>query len=271
MLKKIYMGESEIAAFKGITWHAKSDIGLKRTVNEDSFILPDSALLTFDYDCRGVLFAVADGLGGHAGGEIASQMACDILADFYAEQVCHAGKLLPFEAFSDALESAFFDIEIKIRDHARKDKTCEDMGTTLSALLVTETKAIVSHVGDSRIYRLRRKELIQLTPDHNFVQEMIAEGEIRPSDAAKHPLRNMLTQTVGTEEPLYEIFTCLVDVQPDDCFLLCTDGLHGIISDTVILDTLFTGSDPVKTADQLLALALANGGRDNITVIVVQV
>ena len=260
-----------MTVFKGITWHAKSDIGLKRTVNENSFLLPDSALLTFDSDCRGVLFAVADGLGGHAGGEIASQMACDLLVDFYGKKVCHAAKLLPAETLGDALEKTFYDIDTKIRDHAKENKAYEDMGTTLSALLIAGTKAIVAHVGDSRIYRLRRKELVQLTSDHNFVQEMIDDGEVRPVDAGKHPLRNLLTQTVGTEELLYEVFTCLEDIQPNDCFLLCSDGLHGMVSDIVILDTLFTCSDPVEKVERLLALALANGGQDNISVIVVQV
>jgi len=254
----------------GMTWHAKSDAGQKRPVNEDNFLLPDSTGISYG-SCPGALFAVADGLGGHAGGKIASRMACDLLMDFYRSKLCREEKPLPAESLLEALEKSFYDIDTKIRNQSRTNKACENMGTTLSVLLIAGRQVLVAHVGDSRIYRLRGKELVQLTVDHNFVQEMIAEGEVLPSEAAHHPLRNMLTRTVGTEEPLHGAFTCLGIIEPGDCFLLCSDGLYSMISDTEILDALITCHGPARSVDRLLALALSNGGQDNITVIVVQV
>ena len=126
-------------------------------------------------------------------------------------------------------------------------------------------------MGDSRIYRLRKNQLEQLTSDHTFVQEMIEEGELTPESAANHPLRNMLTGVLGTREALEKVDTGIVDAAPGDRFLLCSDGLHNMMSARMITATLKSQTDPKKSAEKLLQMALQNGGKDNVTLIVIHI
>ena len=254
----------------GIAWHAKTDIGLKRKTNEDRIFLTDLSNSEIDTDSHGIMFAVADGMGGHAGGEIASRMACEGLMDYYS--ACNTGKEKPLSVkeLCATLVKTIFDIDTMVRVRAKQDAAIRDMGTTLSVLLIVDTEVIIGHVGDSRIYRQRGEQLKQLTLDNTFVQEMVTDGELKPEDASRHPLRNVLTRAVGTMEPLDEVFTSIEDLVPGDFFLLCSDGLHDMISPDIILKTLHTLHDPVEAADRLVELALANGGNDNVTVIVIR-
>jgi protein phosphatase len=143
------------------------------------------------------------------------------------------------------------------------------MGTTLSGLLVTEDFAVTAHVGDSRIYRLRRRKLEQLTTDHTFVQDMIEEKVLSEKDAVHHPLRHVLTRSVGTPEALEDVDTSIIEISRGDRFLLCTDGLHDMLSFREIRSLMLRHSEPQVAAERLLRKALKNGGRDNVTLIVV--
>jgi serine/threonine protein phosphatase PrpC len=143
------------------------------------------------------------------------------------------------------------------------------MGTTLSCLVLTESHSIISHVGDSRIYRLRHNRLTCLTTDHTFVQDMIFEGELDPKEAERHPLRHLLTRVVGTSEPLPLVDTRIDHLHPGDRYLLCTDGLSNTVADKDIADLLSRGHETAGIAEQLVAQALRGNARDNITAVVV--
>jgi PPM family protein phosphatase len=255
----------------GIQWGSVTNIGLKRRSNEDSIFLVNSLELKDEFNRLGIMFAVADGMSGQPGGKIASKLACDSLISYYMEKPQNGIGQLPIELLREHLKKVIFEIDMKVFEHSKTDQTITDMGTTLSVLVLTNRSAIIAHVGDSRIYRIRKKQLKQLTEDHTFVQEMIEEGELKPDEVSSHPLRHVLTQVIGTEERLEKVFSCVETIVPGDSFLLCTDGLHNMVPDNIILDSLSYSSNPQKKAVRLVDLALKKGGEDNISVIVVQV
>lgn len=259
--------------FDRIRYAVRTDIGLKRAVNEDSWVIADGSRGGYDIGRLGMMFAVADGLGGHRGGDIASRMACDGILSYY-EHMVHLNnnerKQPSTQVHQQSLTSIFYKIDEDIRIKSHSDEALDDMGTTLSAMVLLKGQAVLSHVGDSRIYRLRGRELTRLTPDHTFVQEMIDEGEMTEGDVGTHPLRNMLTQALGTEEPLQTVFSDVVPVEPGDSFLLCSDGLTNMVSDKTIIEVLGNNADPRKIVDLLVEKAIENGGKDNVTVIVLQ-
>lgn len=247
---------------QGIRYAAVSDLGLKRAKNEDAYMVEECDTDNCHTDCGGMLFVVADGMGGHSCGEVASTIAC-------REMAGSLFGLKPKPAiYHRHLKTQFHQIDQHIRACASRDPACKHMGTTLSALAVSERFAIIAHVGDSRIYRLRGNRLKLLTTDHTFVQEMIDEGELSPESAATHPFRNMLTLVIGTQEPLERVYTCTLNLAPGDRFLLCSDGLHNAVAFKEIEKVLGDGNNPEDAARQLLSLALDRGGRDNITIIV---
>jgi PPM family protein phosphatase len=259
--------------FDRIRYAVRTDVGLKRAVNEDSWVIADGLRGGYDIGKLGMMFAVADGLGGHMGGDIASRMACDGMLSYY-EHMVHLNnnerKQPSLQAHQKSLTSIFYKIDEDIRIKSHSDEALDDMGTTLSAMVLLKGQAVLSHVGDSRIYRLRDRELTRLTPDHTFVQEMIDEGEVTEDDVGTHPLRNMLTQALGTEEPLKTVFSDVVSVEPGDTFLLCSDGLTNMVSDKTIIEVLGNNADSRKIVDHLVEKVIENGGKDNVTVIVVQ-
>jgi serine/threonine protein phosphatase PrpC len=254
-----------MTGLENIRYFAVSDIGLRRKRNDDAYTIYDTAATITVHNGRGLLFAVADGLGGHACGHLASQMACRELKAFFDDSFsgCLAGQIA--RRLAELVER----IDLRIKEQAVAEPACEDMATTLSALAITENWTVIGHVGDSRIYRLRKDRLEQLTSDHTFVQEMIDEGELTPESAASHPLRNMLTRALGTQEPLEKVDTAIVDAAPGDHFLLCSDGLHSMMSSETITAILKSQTDPKKSAEKLLQRALEKGGRDNVTIIVI--
>ena len=215
------------------------------------------------------LFAVADGMGGHPGGGIASRMACDRLSDFDKRYIRNKGIQKPAD-ISRRLVEVVLRTDRAIRFQGLGNYDLEDMGTTLSCLMLTSTHSVIVHVGDSRIYRLRNGRLSCLTVDHTFVQDMIFEGEVDPEQAHLHPLRHMLTRAVGTGEPLEWVDSRIDGIKAGDCFVLCTDGLYNAMAERNILDSLADRSEAADTAAELVAKALKHGARDNITVVVVK-
>jgi protein phosphatase len=217
-----------------------SHIGRRQNNQDAVFVTSEPEIL----NGKGRLFAVADGMGGHPGGGLASRMACDGLKQYH-EKIIEKGKRKP-QDISRHLVDAIMRIDRGIRLKGLRDGKLEDMGTTLSCLVITSTNSIIAHVGDSRIYRLRKNHLTCLTVDHTFVQDMIFEGAVNPGKAHRH----LLTK--------------------EDCFLLCSDGLYNTLTDTCILDLLARQSAASETAAKLVMHALQNGARDNITVIVIK-
>lgn len=248
-----------------IKFAALTDIGLKRNKNEDSYLTEKrSAGKSVNDEYQNHLFVIADGMGGHSCGEIASNMACKGL-------VCFLDKIhnLPPYCIKKHLKKKFIDIDAKIREHGFTDLSCMNMGTTLSAMVLSQEKAVIAHVGDCRIYHLHRNNLKLLTTDHSLVQEMVEEGIITLEEGLKHPFRNKLTHVIGTNEPLELVETSHIDINAGDRFILSTDGLHTNVSHNEIEDVLSTSLSPHLAAEQLLAKALQGGGRDNITTIVI--
>ncbi len=238
-----------------------TDVGRKRQNNEDSCLLyvpEDEGLL----DSRGVLVAVADGMGGASAGEYASRTTLQCLAKKYFDKNLHT--LVP-NALKLAVESA----NEYVFDEAEANPDYAGMGTTLSALAVMGDWCYMAQVGDSRIYLKRQdQQLKQLTNDHSLVAEQIRSGLINAEDAQNHSLKNLITRAVGIKEDInVDLFA--LQLQMGDTLVICSDGLSNMVSDEDI--NVFLGSDTVaQAARQLVDSALAAGGLDNVTVIVVR-
>ena len=224
----------------------RTDIGKLRKQNEDA--------AWFD-EARAV-FAVADGMGGHLAGEVASRMAIEAV-----QRMARENERPGIAALREAVACAHETILAHAQDHIE----CAGMGTTLSVLWLGENYAYIAHVGDSRIYRLREGSLTQITQDHSLVEELVRAGLITREQARTHPRRNIITRALGTHGE-NEPDLLVTDVQDVDVFLLCTDGLTGMVPDDEIERTL-RDCGIEAAADRLLALALDAGGRDNVTLI----
>lgn len=233
----------------------KTDKGFVRSNNEDGFLVEDSV----------GIYAVADGMGGHRAGEIASRVTLDALRDTLHRDHAQASPALTLER---ALQTA----GIRMFSQVDKDPELRGMGTTLTALLLTPgPTATLVHVGDSRCYRWRGGELNQLTEDHSWVWEQRKAGLITDADMTTHPMRNVITRSVGHGgESNPDIFE--VDVLPGDLLMLCSDGLCGYVPDEEIAQVFAQFHDDVTVlVDKLIALALTHGGEDNVTVVAVRI
>ena len=246
----------------------KTDQGKIRESNEDRCLVIEDNSQGHPTDTMGILLAVADGMGGHLAGETASRMACEILETIYYEHEEPPSELLPSEILHQRLESAIHQANTAIYDHAELNPEYSGMGTTLTAVVLLPEVALIAHVGDSRIYRLRNHFFEQLSEDHTEVQALIDMGRLRPEKAATHPRRNILTQSVGVEPQIEEVFKKKTEIKTGDVLLLCSDGLYDMVSDEQIRQILMENKTPHEACDQLIAEALAAGGRDNVTVVV---
>lgn len=232
---------------------AASDVGRRRRVNEDRYALDPG---------RG-LFLVADGMGGHTAGQVASQCA--------ARSVLGAlGEPAPGASLAERLRAAVHAANAAILETAEAQPELAGMGTTLVTLLVARERAALAHVGDSRAYLVRRGRIRQLTDDHSLVGELQRRGELSPDAAREHPHRHVLTRALGVrrlvEPDLAELTPCAGDV-----FVLCTDGLTTHVRDEEIAKIVTGDAELQPAADQLVALANDRGGEDNVTVLLVRV
>ncbi len=250
----------------------KTDRGLKRSRNEDSFIVIENIQKQHHADSgTGTLFAVADGMSGHIGGGTASRMAIEGLRKHYMnpvnnrEAIPENGK----EKNLRDLEKVVLAIHEEIYDLSERVEKYKYMGTTLSVLLLYERAAFITHVGDSRIYRLREGNLEQLTHDDTMAQLSVEMGYLDAEEAAVHPLSHALIQALGQE--VDELCSKKLEIKPGDVFLLCSDGLYDMISDSEIEEILWFSAVEWRPCERLVAAALGNGGKDNVTVIVVQI
>lgn len=227
---------------------AASDVGRVREGNEDAFIVNEP------------LFAVADGMGGHVAGDVASALAVQVITEGTADR----------ELSPEMLEGLLARANEAIWTQAHSNDQLAGMGTTCTVLLIDGSKAHLAHVGDSRAYLLRAGRLSQLTDDHTLVARMVKEGRIRPEDADRHPQRNVITRALGVDESV-PVDHVELDLQDGDRILLCSDGLTSMIGSTQIESILDSTDDPQEAADRLVAAANEAGGEDNITVLVVDV
>ena len=234
-----------------LVFAAATDVGRMRKNNEDSYLSSKPVA------------AVADGMGGHSAGEVASAIAIEELAAL--------GERGPWEnetAATDDLKQAILRANRRIREMAASDRKLNGMGTTLVALLEDGDMVHVANVGDSRGYLLRQGELSQVTVDHSLVQELVDDGRLSPEDAERHPQRSVITRALGIDpEVEFDLFT--YKLQVGDRLLLCSDGLSDVVGTTQIRNVLLRVRSPQKAARQLVTVANEQGGPDNITVIVV--
>ncbi|HVX60179.1 MAG TPA: PP2C family serine/threonine-protein phosphatase [Pirellulales bacterium] len=245
----------------GIKHAAISDVGLRRSNNQDSFAVALAGSPEF-WARRGHLFMVADGMGAHAAGELASKMATD--------SVPHTYHTLIEEPPAGAIRQAIEDANGRIHTRGQANLDFRGMGTTTSALLLMPEGAIVAHVGDSRVYRVRDSRIDQLSFDHSLVWEMMAAGKIREQEVPSYIPKNIITRSLGPAPQVEIDLEGPFPLAPGDTFLLCSDGLSGQVSDEE-LGALLSVLPPQESAQTLVDLANLRGGPDNITVIVVRV
>ena len=228
----------------------RSDVGLLREGNEDSAYAGPH------------LLAVADGMGGHAAGEVASAATITTIAPLDAED--------PGPDLVGALADAVATANLRLQELIISDPAIEGMGTTLTALLWSEGYAALCHIGDSRAYLLRDGQFIQITHDHTLVQSLVDEGKITEDDVATHPHRSLLLRALDGRT-IAEPDLAPLETYPDDRYLLCSDGLSGVVTEQTLHQTLASVRDPDKAALRLVELAIKGGGPDNITCIVADV
>lgn len=246
--------------------HSLSDIGRRRQINEDSFQCDDAL----------GLYVVADGVGGHAKGEVASEEAVDQIHSFVKQgrRAIETARDNPGPGtMGDVrrlLESAVQSACYLVFGMAELDPSQKGMSTTISALLVLEGGfAVTAQVGDSRIYRIREGFGAQLTEDHTLVNHKLKRGEITAEEARTMKGKNVITRAVGHRDYV-EVDTRLIEVQPGDRYLLCSDGLHGYLHDGE-LESLLAAGPIEKAPERFIELANDRGGKDNITVVLVAV
>lgn len=224
---------------------AASDVGRMREGNEDAFLVTDGFV------------AVADGMGGHRGGEVASQLALEVFAALS-------------ERGEGDLTSRIDAANRAVLERSLRDRAVAGMGTTFTVIAFDGAVGRLAHVGDSRAYRFRAGELTALTEDHTLVRRLVRAGELTEEEARVHPQRSVVTRALGAE-PDVEVDEGQLDLRPGDRYLLCSDGLTGMVPDDDIRAVLAEGSDPEATCVRLVDEANLRGGPDNITVLVVDI
>ncbi len=230
----------------------ETDPGCVRSSNQDSFYI----------DPQARYFIVADGMGGHAGGEEASRLATATISAYLDRQW---EKGLPAE---ELLQEAIIKANYAILSDQSTHPERQDMGTTVVLLMVYNNETWFSHIGDSRLYRLRNGQIEQLSDDHTWIARAVATGILTQEEARRHPWRHMLLQCLGRED-IQLIETCRIDVQPGDQYLICSDGLTEELTDDII-QQIWVESDWSDAPKFMINAAKARGGKDNITVVVVK-
>ena len=249
------------------SWAARTDPGLRRSQNEDCYCArPELGL-----------FVVADGMGGHAGGEIAARIAVEAIAGA-VESTRSLGPddpwPVPFDASlspaGNRLRAAFDQAQRCIADRAASVAALRGMATTAVAVLLEESAGVIAHVGDSRAYLSRQEGLIRLTSDHSWVEERVRAGLLSEAAARAHPWRNVVTRAISGEEPVAADVSELT-LRPGDRLLLCSDGLSSVLPDPEIGDVVARDTDRQAVCDELVRRVNAGGGPDNVTTLVLDI
>lgn len=246
------------------TGYGLSDVGRKRQSNEDAFFMDD----------RLGLYVVADGMGGHAAGEVASQEAVDTAYGMIKRGIGDVHELVDpvldedVQAACRLVESAVQGATYMVFSLAEMDRDMSGMGTTISTMLVLGDYAIIGQVGDSRVYQIREGMVSQLTEDHTLIAWQLKQGLITEQEAKRSPHRNVITRAVGNRDYV-QVDTMLVKLQPGDRFLLCSDGLHGYLREPDVPPIVAAGGN--AAVQQLIDLANSRGGKDNITAVLVEI
>ncbi|HVZ71723.1 MAG TPA: Stp1/IreP family PP2C-type Ser/Thr phosphatase [Polyangia bacterium] len=242
-----------------------SNVGMKRAHNEDSFYLPESERLAI----------VADGMGGHASGEVASRLAVETIAGFFKATQEEQQLTWPFKMDKghrydvNRMITAIKLANLKIHEQAQKDPRCHGMGTTVVSALFLDGALVVGHVGDSRLYRRREGTFEQITEDHSLLNDYIKMKHLTPEEIAAFPHKNVIVRALGMKD------TVQVDVHIDtprlgDVYIICSDGLSGMVKDEEIAEIATAERDLDAVCEKLISTANQNGGLDNVTVVAVR-
>jgi len=243
-----------------VRFAGETNIGLKRAHNEDSFFLPDAERLAI----------VADGMGGHASGEVASKMAVETVAEHFRNTSDDAELTWPYKLDgSDRYDANRLHVGIKlanlrIYDKAQRDENCHGMGTTIVATVFLDDKVLIGHVGDSRVYRMRDGQLTQLTEDHSLLNDYIRMKRLSSDDVGKFPHKNVIVRALGMKESV-QVDMLADTLRLGDTYLLCSDGLSGMVDDAGLAYILGDEPDLDTACERLIHAANRNGGQDNIT------
>lgn len=232
----------------------QTDIGLVRFSNQDSFKVGE-------FESGTVWAVLCDGMGGASGGDIASKMAVELIAQRINE---YYNDKMKITSVANLLESAINFANIKIYDLAKEDETLLGMGTTVVAAIVRDNEVMISHAGDSRAYIIN-DEVKQMTVDHSIVQEMLDRGDITEDEAKHHPIKNYITRALGVKDRINVDFTSET-FEKDDILLLCSDGFSNFVDEKQMKEIV--RNVDIKTCEYLIDAANSGGGRDNITVVV---
>ncbi len=245
----------------GIELGNLTDVGCHRADNEDYYCYaePESDL---DFQRKGRLAVVADGMGGHEGGKVASTLAVQAVRDGYLNHPDSDPRL--------ALRTAFQNAHAEIQKYGRQHSGLAGMGTTCTAAVILDGRLYYGHIGDSRLYLIRGYNISLLTQDHSQVARLVQDGLITPEEASVHPHRNVLTAAMGVEPSAGDFLETPLPLEAGDILLMCTDGLHGLVSDQEMLATAGT-LDPAEACKELVRMAKERGGFDNITLQILKI
>ena len=229
----------------------QSHVGLKRKNNEDNCGIYENLQI----------LAVADGMGGHMAGEVASKMALDLVEEYLLANRTQLSEVPP-----QALKDAIFFANNEIYQYANNNKELRGMGTTITLALIEKNRIFIAHIGDSRAYLISDGKIRLITSDHSLVNELLKKGGITIEEAQKHPQRNVLTRAMGTaQNPDIDFYE--VEVKEGDILLLCTDGLSNLVSKKEIVDWVLRSQELEAGADLLMKAALERGAPDNISLV----
>jgi len=243
-----------------------TDTGMLRQNNEDSFLVEDDLNL----------YLVADGMGGHAAGEIASHLAVESIREFIQKSAEVSKPTWPFPTPKEfplpwqRLMASIMAANGMIYRHSRENRNLAGMGTTVVAILLRDDEAIYAHVGDSRLYLLRNGQFYLKTEDHSWIQEQINAGSLTAEEALRHPLRNVITRALGGAS-VVSVDIASMSLEPGDLLLLCTDGLTTMLEDEMIASLLREGGSLQQQANRLIETANKMGGHDNTSVVLVRI
>lgn len=239
--------------------YAKTDVGMQRNMNQDAYCISKE---NKDY----VLCVLADGMGGYTGGEIASNLAA-MSVDKYIKENFIENKEYEREELQELIKHAIEYANAIVYSKSQREEELEQMGTTLEICLIYNNRAFIGHIGDSRIYRIRKGIMRKITIDHSYVQKLVKEGKITKEEAINHPKKNMLMKALGCETNI-EPDVMVKGFQEDDIILICSDGLTNMVSEEEIYNII--EADFENATENLVNRANEHGGNDNITVILIK-
>lgn len=238
--------------------YAKSDIGKAREMNQDAYYISDSS-------SEIKLYLLADGMGGYKGGEIASNLAIKCAQSYITNNFKETQK--DKQSLIQLVASSMEYANMVVYEKSKEDKELEGMGTTLEVCLIYNNKAYIGHIGDSRIYRIRKEFIRKLTQDHSYVQKLVKEGKITKEQAEVHPQKNMLTRALGCNA-FVEPDVMVKGFLKDDILVMCSDGLTNMVKTEIIYQEASKNIE--QAPKELVRIANENGGKDNVTVVIIK-